>query len=811
MCNIGSARHYIAVSICSALLFSNPAWCLAAVKYWDTNGSAVGAGGAPSGIWDVAGSTNNWNGSEDGTGPVVAWTAGSDAIFAAGSDATGAYNVTLSGNPSLASFLVEEGAVSVLGVGAGSNTLDFGPSSEALIDIADGASFTQNSGVVFAGTGGLSKTGAGTLVLRGTNTIAVSGTGNHPFLRVAGGVVDFTTDLNFGAAPIVTDNGAALTIDGGTLKYAGSTDLTLAVKRGVLIGPIGGTINVANAVNFGLPASAPAAAALSGSGTITKTGVGRFSLNTSQTTFTGKYVVTGGSLSFNTDGNFGAVPVDVQPDYFTLDGGTLRVNVPTFATLNEKRGITLGTNGGTLIAPVEGMLFHGVVTGAPGAGLTVSLHDAVPDSYTFGNLYLEAANTYDGPTRIEAGARIHVDKLANGDIDSGIGRSSSAASNLVLNGGILAYHGRTAASTDRNFTVTQLGGRIDASGFNNNPLVFTSTDPITLTGVGPRTFTLSGSSSGNSAGNNIFAPAITDQGANPTTLVKNVTGTWTLTNTNNSYSGNTSITAGRLKLGASGVIPDASLVTMTNSGFPLVFDLNGFDEAVRSISGTGGSIVLGAQTLTLGAPNNETFSGVISGLGGRIVKAGSGTLTLAGVNTYTGDTVIQAGTLQINKLYLANGADVRMANGTVFNLNFTGTDVVDSLYISGLSQAVGTWGAIGSGAAHESAMFSGTGVLQVTNFYAPNSGDFNADGRVDAADYVTWRKNLGSNDPLPNSNGLTTPIGQAHYDVWCATFGDVASGAGLGAERAVPEAGSFVLALIGLCAYSVRRVARAGR
>jgi fibronectin-binding autotransporter adhesin len=809
-----SARHYLALSIFSALLFANPVWCLAAAKYWDTNGPTVGASGAPSGIWDVLGTTNNWNASDDGTGPAVAWTAGSDAIFAAGGDATGAYNITLSGNPSLAAVLVEEGAVSISGAGAGSDTLDFGPSPEAMIDIAGGSSFTQNGSVVFTGTGGLTKTGAGTLVLRGTNTIAVSGTGNHPFLTVGGGVVDFTTDLNLGAVPIVTDNGAALTVDGGTLKYAGSTDLTLAVKRGVRIGPSGGTIDVPNAVDFALPASTPAAAALTGNGTITKTGLGRFSLNTSQTTFTGKYVVTGGSLSFAIDGNLGAVPADTQPDYFTLDGGALRVSGSTNAfQLNAKRGITLGPNGGVLVAPMEGVIFYGVVAGSPGAALTVSIHDGVPDSDTIGNVYLGGANTYDGPTIIENRATLHVFKLANGGIDSGLGRSSSAASNLVLNGGIFAYEGTTAASTDRNFTMTPLGGRIHASGFNDNPVAFTSTEPITLTGIGPRTFGLGGTSEGNSAGDNIFAPAITDQGANPTTLAKSSLSTWLLTNTNNSYSGNTSITAGRLKLGASGVIPDASLVTLVNSSMFSVFDLNGFDETVRSISGANGSgsIVLGAQTLTLGAPNNETFSGVISGSGGRVFKAGSGTLTLGAVNTYTGDTVIQAGTLQINKAYLANGADVRMANGTVFNLNFSGTDIIDSLYINGLSQAIGTWGAIGSGAAHQSAIFSGSGLLQVTNFYAPNSGDFNSDGRVDAADYVVWRKNLGSNDPLPNSNGLTTPIGQAHYVLWRATFGDVVSGAGFGAEAGVPEASSVVLGLIGLCAFSVRRAARTMR
>ena len=52
-------------------------------------------------------------------------------------------------------------------------------------------------------------------------------------------------------------------------------------------------------------------------------------------------------------------------------------------------------------------------------------------------------------------------------------------------------------------------------------------------------------------------------------------------------------------------------------------------------------------------------------------------------------------------------------------------------------------------------------------------GDFNFDGTVDAADYVTWRK-----DP----NGT-----QAQYDAWRAHFGQPASGVGSGS--ALPSAG----------------------
>jgi hypothetical protein len=73
------------------------------------------------------------------------------------------------------------------------------------------------------------------------------------------------------------------------------------------------------------------------------------------------------------------------------------------------------------------------------------------------------------------------------------------------------------------------------------------------------------------------------------------------------------------------------------------------------------------------------------------------------------------------------------------------------------------------------------------------NGDFNNDGKVDAADYVMWAKNNGTNNALPNDNGLGTPIGSAHYDLWRANFGNPpGSGSGL-AAASVPEPMSWLL------------------
>jgi len=77
-----------------------------------------------------------------------------------------------------------------------------------------------------------------------------------------------------------------------------------------------------------------------------------------------------------------------------------------------------------------------------------------------------------------------------------------------------------------------------------------------------------------------------------------------------------------------------------------------------------------------------------------------------------------------------------------------------------------------------------TGVLSVGL-----PGDFNANGFVDAADYVVWRKGLG------------TIYKQTDYDVWRAHFGQTAgSGSALDppSQTTVPEPTGFVLLAIGV-------------
>ncbi len=182
---------------------------------------------------------------------------------------------------------------------------------------------------------------------------------------------------------------------------------------------------------------------------------------------------------------------------------------------------------------------------------------------------------------------------------------------------------------------------------------------------------------------------------------------------------------------------------------------------------------------------------------GSLTKTGLGTLAFNGANSYAGDTAVEAGTLSLRVRYLADASDVYLSNGAILDLDFVGSpDAIDSLFIDGVSQPAGTWGAVGSAAQFTSPLITGAGMLQITTFIPPSLwGDYNENGRVDAADYVVWRNNLGSETSLANDD--TAGVGPDDYDRWRAHFGETNLGVvGSASAAATPEPTSAVLSAI---------------
>ncbi len=134
-------------------------------------------------------------------------------------------------------------------------------------------------------------------------------------------------------------------------------------------------------------------------------------------------------------------------------------------------------------------------------------------------------------------------------------------------------------------------------------------------------------------------------------LTKNGTGVLTL-GTSNEFSGGINIQAGTLKVGNPRALPsglgkgDVSL-----SG---TLDLNGNSITINGLSGAGavdnnsGALT---NTLTFGANDSSgNFSGIIKNTSGTLAlsKAGSGTISLSGNNTFSGPATINDGALRIS-------------------------------------------------------------------------------------------------------------------------------------------------------------------
>ena len=132
-------------------------------------------------------------------------------------------------------------------------------------------------------------------------------------------------------------------------------------------------------------------------------------------------------------------------------------------------------------------------------------------------------------------------------------------------------------------------------------------------------------------------------------LTKNGTGSLTL-GAAATYTGVTTINGGTLRLGVDDAIATASATTVASGA---LLDLAGFDQTVGSLAGAGSvtSSASGAVLLTVGGNGvgTGTFSGVVDDGSGQVAltKIGSGTLTLSGVNTFSGRTTISAGGVSI--------------------------------------------------------------------------------------------------------------------------------------------------------------------
>ena len=462
------------------------------------------------------------------------------------------------------------------------------------------------------------------------------------------------------------DHAGATTLDAGTLDLANSAALhnsTLVMNGGNLLfdysvnghaftlGGLAGAVDIALQDN----ASTPNAVALSagnnnsntlyagdlgGGGSLTKVGTGTLTL-TGQSTYQGATVITNGELLVAGGGAISqtsSVTVDngnmAATAALTVDGllsgsiislgnvtvgdaGNGVLTLRNFGVVDVGHGagtVMLGSAGGSGTLHIgsgnaAGTLNAARVTGGAGTNSVVFNH--TEDSYIFtpqltGNLdvvqqgggttVLTGNNTFTGTTAIAAGT-----------LSLGSAGALGTTGEIRFQGGTLQYGANNTKDYSNRF----------GSFLNQSYQVDTNGQSVT------------------------WASPLTSAGG---TLSKTGAGTLALTNAN-TYTGGTTLNAGTLAfangaLGTTGAVDitgDACLQWLTGNTQDLSSRLK-IEDGVTATLDIKGNNVIFTSTLQTG-----------SNLTGALAKTGGGALALTRLNTYTGGTTLNEGTLAFAK------------------------------------------------------------------------------------------------------------------------------------------------------------------
>ena len=270
-------------------------------------------------------------------------------------------------------------------------------------------------------------------------------------------------------------------------------------------------------------------------------------------------------------------------------------------------------------------------------------------------LILAGANTYASRTFIDSGAIRAASSTA-------LGAAGSSNATYIHNTGALELTNSLSISEPLflNGQGNGQGALRSVSGSN------TVTGPVAIGWAGTGV-TASNASLGAAAGSTlVMGTAITSTNA-AIGLTKYGTGT-VIFQGDNTYTGDTVVGQGTLRLEGAGLIADGSHLVVSNAA---TMQLNDISDTVRGVSGAG-NVSLGSATLTLSnTATNHSFSGVVSGTGA-IIKSGTGTQTFGGANTYTGATTVAGGTLAAGNGALGGTTNVAVNAGATLLLSSSG-------------------------------------------------------------------------------------------------------------------------------------------
>jgi len=732
----------------------------------------------------------------------------------AGNVASGTPKITVTGETQIARSATSTGRTSIIaangvdielqgGVNLGGTTtvnqfltLD-GSSTNSLV-----SSVITNGGGV-GGILSIGKAGTGTWTFTKANTYTGATAVNNGVLQLdfnaAGaassdilynGVADGQVSLGGGNLWLAGKDGTASSQALGAFVTAGNTGgsaVTLRAGTGggasMNVTVTGLTVNTASTINFDLGAgtnfrnTSIVAAAFVNQGAFYNNNYARYDASGNVLEAVNANFSTGASVLANNGGStssyfflngaqtrsaglsFKGLRIDNTADSQTLDlGGTTQIfsNSSILYRGGNNSNYTIGN--GTLSGGTSNLIFQVVSNATLNVSGDVNMGGGLAATFTKsgeGSLVISGAKNFTGRWNVTEGV-LSIDSIANGGTNSGLGASTNVAGNLFLYGGTLKYTGGTA-STDRSFTVGGRGAVIDASGSgalnwapgaalafvnsrNNNNAV-TATDSAQNQSI---TFT------GTSVADNTFGSAsalLTDTGPGRLTVIKSGAGKWIL-NQANTYTGGTQITGGTLgitnasALGTYGVVSFGGGTLQYGSGITT-------DLSYRIQNSTGAiSIDTNGNNVAFQSRLDETNVGGLT-------KSGSGTLTLANSNIYTGTTTVNGGSLVLGAGGIMSGnGNLTINTGATFALKSTASLALGT---SAITFGGGTFDIDAGGAVDLNNAFSGNGTIRVLSGSLNVAGNTSAfEGDISIADGLTF---TGSG--AADFSGVTFDLGGA--------------------------------------------------